>query len=205
MGMLDAVANIKGVAENKIGQLSTIAKGVLCLPSILAGISLPNLGKLAGGIVGSISSALADSVNAVTQLALQAVQDQVNKVTGAINGLLTTVTGLVATITGTIEQAKQFVQSIRDQIADIKDFVSTKENCQFAAATLANCIINQTVNNLTISAIRDISLGFESINDVTNKITKTINGPAGAIDKFMSEGSKQINKASRVIESSKLI
>lgn len=205
MGMLNAVSRLRGVAENKIGQLSTIAKGILCLPSIIAGISLPNLGKLAGGLIGGISAAIEDSVNAMTQLVLQSIQEQVDAITGSINGLLSTVVGLVATIAGTIEHAKQFVQSIRDQIADIKDFVSTKENCQFAAATLANCIVGQTVNNLSISAIKDISNGLASIGDVTKKITNTINGPTGAINNFMREGSRQINKASRVIEASKLL
>ena len=42
-------------------------------------------------------------------------------------------------------------------------------------------------------------------NVLTKKITNTINGPTGAINNFMREGSRQINKASRVIEASKLL
>jgi|TARA_R110002126_G_scaffold288622_1_gene442528 hypothetical protein len=205
MAFLDSISNIAGAASNKVGQLSTIAKGALCIPSIISGLSTDGIKKLAGAVAGSIASAIQGSISAVTDLALGAVQDQVNKLTGAINGLISTATGLVATIAGTIETAKQFYQNIKAQILDIKDFIDTKENCQFAAASLANCIISESINNLSLKAVKDISSGLGSIDNKVSELSNKISEPVGAINNFMDKGSKQLNKAASVISAAKLI
>ena len=178
---------------------------MLCLPSIIAGLSLDGIKNLAGNIAGSIAEGIAAAASAAADLALGAIQDQVNKITGSINGLISTVTGLVATVAGVIEIAKQFYDDIKAQIQDVKDFVSSKENCQFAAAQLANCIISESINNLSLKGIKDISSGLSSIDSKVSEIAGKISEPAGAINGFMSKGSTQLKKAARVIEASKLI
>ena len=205
MSLLNNLSKVSGVAGNKIGKLSTVAKGVLCLPSIIAGLSFDGIKNLAGNIAGSIAEGIAASAAAAADLALAAIQDQVNKITGAINGLISTVTGLVATVAGTIEIAKQFYNDIKAQIQDVKDFVASKENCQFAAATLANCIISESISNLSLKGIKDISLGLGSIDSKVSEIAGKISEPAGAISGFMNKGSTQLNKAARVIEAAKII
>ena len=201
MSLLNNLSKVSGVAGNKIGKLSTVAKGVLCLPSIISGLSIDGIKNLAG----SITSAVADSIAAAADLALGAIQDQVNKITGAINGLISTVTGIVATIAGVIDIAKDFYDDIKAQIQDVKDFIDSKENCQFAAASLANCIISESINNLSLKGIKDISSGLSSIDSKVSEIAGKISEPAGVVKGFMDKGSKQLNKAASVIQASKLI
>ena len=205
MSLLNNLSKVSGVAGNKIGKLSTVAKGVLCLPSIIAGLSFDGIKNLAGNIAGSIAEGIAASAAAAADLALAAIQDQVNKITGAINGLISTVTGLVATVAGAIEIAKQFYDDVKAQIQDVKDFIDSKENCQFAAAQLANCIISESINNLSLKGIKDISSGLSSIDSKVSEIAGKISEPAGVVKGFMDKGSKQLNKAASVIQASKLI
>ena len=205
MSLLNNLSKVSGAAGNKIGKLSTVAKGVLCLPSIIAGLGTDLIKNLAGSIISSIAEGVADAIAAAADLALGAIQDQVNKITGAINGLISTVTGLVATVAGAITIAKEFYDDLLEQIEDVKDFVSSKENCQFAATQLANCIISQTISNLSFKKIKDISSGLSSIDSQVDEIAGKISEPAGAISSYMKKGSQQLNKAAKVIESAKII
>lgn len=205
MSLLNNLSKVSGVAGNKIGKLSTVAKGVLCLPSIIAGLGIDAIKNLAGAVLGSIAEGIAEGIAAASDLALGAIQDQINKITGAINGLISTVTGLVATVAGAIKIAKDFYDDLIDQIEDVKDFISSKENCQFAAAQLANCIISETISNLSFKKIKDISSGLSSIDSAVDEIAGKISEPTGAIEGFMSKGSKQLKKAASVIEASRII
>ena len=209
MSLLNNLSKVSGVAGNKIGKLSTIAKGVLCLPSFISGLSIDGIKNLAGDIASNIAGSIAEGIAAAAataaDLALGAIQDQVNKITGAINGLISTVTGLVATVAGVIDIAKQFYDDIKAQIQDVKDFIDSKENCQFAAASLANCIISESINNLSLKGIKDISSGLSSIDSKVSEIAGKISEPAGVVKGFMDKGSKQLNKAASVIQASKLI
>jgi|14_taG_2_1085336.scaffolds.fasta_scaffold01674_4 hypothetical protein len=205
MSLLNNLSKVSGVAGNKIGKLSTVAKGVLCLPAIIAGLGTDFIKNLAGNIIGSIAEGIAEGIAAAADLALGAIQDQVNKITGAINGLISTVTGLVATVAGAIAIAKEFYDDLLEQIEDVKDFVSSKENCQFAATQLANCIISQALNNLSFKAIKDISSGLGSIDNKVSDIAGKISKPADAIDGYMNKGSKDLKKAASVIDAIQII
>jgi len=205
MSLLNNLSKVSGVAGNKIGKLSTVAKGVLCLPLIIAGLGTDFIKSLAGNIIGSIAEGIQEGIAAAADLALGAIQDQVNKITGAINGLISTVTGLVATVAGAIKIAKDFYDDLLEQIEDVKDFVSSKENCQFAATQLANCIISETISNLSFKKIKDISSGLSSIDSKVDEIAGKISEPTGAISSYMKKGSQQLNKAAKVIESAKII
>jgi len=205
MSLLNNLSKVSGAAGNKIGKLSTVAKGVLCLPSIIAGLGTGLIKNLAGSIISSIAEGVADAIAAAADLALGAIQDQVNKITGAINGLISTATGLVATIFGAIKIAEDFYDDLIDQIKDVKDFVKSKENCQFAAAQLANCIISETISNLSFKKIKDLSSGLSSIDSQVDEIAGKISAPSGAIEGFMKKGSQQLSKAAKVIESSSII
>jgi len=201
MYMANIVSRVKGfigAANEKADKLTSIAKGALCIPSMIAG--LPDLGKQAiGQIVASASTILDQASSIISNLVIGSIDDAVNNITGAISGFLNSVTGMVATIKGTIDQAEEFKEGIKDRVNDIKEFTASKENCNFAAATLLNCITSQALSNVTAKGATEIAKGLESVTSASNKISNTISGPAGAIDRTIRKAAYNVERAERMV------
>tara|TARA_R100000951_G_C2650982_1_gene184370 strand:- start:3776 stop:4393 length:618 start_codon:yes stop_codon:yes gene_type:complete len=199
--MANVVSSVKGffnAANEKADRLSSIAKGALCIPSMISG--MPDLGKQAvGQIVASASTILDQASSIVSSLVIGSIGGAVDKITGSITGFLNSVTGVVASIKGTVDQAEEFKEGIKDRVIDIKDFTASKENCNFAAATLLNCITSQALSNVTAKGATEIAKGLESVTSVSDKISDTISGPTGAIDRTIRKAAYDVGRAERMV------
>ena len=202
--MLSGLTSLASSASNKFNQLTTVAKGVLCIPSIIS--SIPgSLGAVGGGIVAGIAGAATAAIGSATELITSAISAQVAKVTGAVDSVLNTITGAIAAVAGAIDIAKKFAEDIKQQVSDVGKFISDKENCNFAAASLANCMVNQALNSLTPGAIKDISKGLVKLDDVGSKIADTISSPAGTVGEYMNKANSEMQRAAKVISTVKII
>lgn len=207
MALIDSIgrASAAGVsnATNALNQIGTVAKGVLCLPSIIAGLP-STLGAIAGGVAAAAVSAAASILETATTIVSNVIAAQIAKITGAIDALINTVTSLIATVGATIELAKAAAVAIYDRANEIADFLLDKENCNFAAAALANCMIGQALESVTGKLTVDLSKGLTKINDVGDKVAGAISKPAGAVDNFMNKASAEFDRAASVTSAAKL-
>ena len=202
--MLSGLTSLASAASNRFNQLTTIAKGILCIPSLIT--NLPgSLTSVGGGIAAGIASAATAAVQSATALITSAISAQVAKVTGAIDSVANTITGSIATVAGAIDVTNKFIQGIKNQVSDVRAFISDKENCNFAAASLANCIVNQALNSLTPKAIKDISKGLVSLDDAGSKLAESISSPAGAVGDFMNKANSEMQRAAKVVSAVKII
>ena len=87
---------------------------------------------------------------------------------------------------------------------DVKNFTSNKENCNFAAATLLNCITSQALSNVTTKGAVNISKGLESVDSASNKIAREIASPAGAINRTINKAAYNVSRAERTISTSNI-
>ena len=202
--MLSGLTSLASAASNKFNQLTTVAKGILCIPSIIS--SLPgSLSSVGGGIAAGIAGAATAAIESATGLITSAISAQVAKVTGAVNSVINTITGAIATVAGAIDVANKFIQGTKKQVEDVKNFISDKENCNFAAASLANCIVNQALNSLTPKAIKDISKGLVKIDNLGSELADKISSPAGAVGDFMNKANSEMQRAAKVVSAVKII
>ena len=199
--MANIVSSVKGffgAANEKADKLTSIAKGALCIPSMISG--MPDLGKQAvGQIVASASTILNQASSIISSLVVGSIGGAVDKITGSVAGFLNSVTGIIASIQGTAAQAEEFKESIKDRARDIKEFTSSKENCNFAAATLLNCITSQALSNVTAKGATEITQGLESVTGISDKISDTISGPTGAIDRTIRKAAYEVGRAERMV------
>ncbi len=203
MRLISSVKGFLNAANNRADQLTAIAKGALCLPSLLS--SLPDLGKsLIGNVIASANSILSDATSAISGIITSTIDNAINKITGSIAGTLNSITGFIAEVAGTIEEVKNFATGLKDKISDIKDFTSSKENCNFAAASLLNCITSQALANVSANAAVEVSRGLVSIDNLANEIADSIARPGGAITNTINKTASEINRASRMISKSDL-
>tara|TARA_R110002153_G_scaffold169310_1_gene322136 strand:- start:109 stop:723 length:615 start_codon:yes stop_codon:yes gene_type:complete len=203
MRLISSVKGFLNAANARADQLTAIAKGALCLPSILS--NLPDLGKaVMGNILASANSILSDATSAISGIVTDTIDNAIAKITGSIAGALNTITGLVAEVAGAIESIKSFAEGLSSKVSDIKDFTASKENCNFAAASLLNCIASQALANVSAKAAVEVSKGLVPIDEFANSISDSILSPTGAINNTINKTANEIDRATRMVSKADL-
>ena len=199
--IIDSLSNVVSVTNSKADQLTTLAKGVLCLPAILRG-SVGSSESILKGILAGATQTIASLSNTVRTLIANTIQDQVSRLTGAATRVVNTIQGAIASIAATYETVKVIISDIKSRVSDVRSFISDKDNCNFAAATLASCITNQALNSVNAKAVISISKGTSSVAGITDNIVTDITSATGAVNNFINKQATQINRASKLIGAS---
>lgn len=203
MPLISSVGRFINAANTKADQLTAGVKFALCLPSILTNI--PNLLKnTIGNVISGLGTTLENTVSAISDIVLNAVNGAISTITGSITNTINAATSTLAQLGSVIEQVKGFKDGILERVNDIGDFVSEKQNCDFAAAELLNCIVSQTISSVTPKIAIDVAKGLKPITDVANNISDAISKPGGAINEAVNKTATEIDRATRVIEKSNI-
>jgi|TARA_R110000824_G_scaffold340240_1_gene526745 hypothetical protein len=203
MPIKKSVNRFFSVANQKADQLTAGAKAVLCIPSIIAG--LPDLGKgIIGGVIANIGKTLENFASTISNIVTNTINGAVSQITGSIVGVIDIITGTLGQIGSAIEAGKEFAQGIKDRAKDVIDFTSEKENCNFAAASLLNCITAQAIGSVSLRSAVDLSKGLKPVADFANDVSNKISGPTGAITRTVDKAAGQVNRATKLIQKSNL-
>lgn len=200
MPLISSVGRFLTAANNKADQLTAGAKIALCLPSFLT--SLPK--SLIGGVISNISATLENLVSSASNIVLDTINKSIQQITGSITGTINSVTRVLGQVGSAIEEGKEFVNGLKERAKDIKEFTSNKQNCDFAAAQLMNCIVSQAIGSVTPKIAIDISKGLTPITNVANDVSQAIAAPGGAVTRAVNKTAGQIDRATRVIQKSNL-
>ena len=201
--IISSVGNFLNAANSKADRLTSIAKGALCIPSMIAG--LPDFGR---SLIGNIK--ITDAVignlkkNIISDLIVGSIGGAVSDITGSINSVINSVTGVIASLRGIYEQGEDFILGIKDKVQDVKDFTDKKENCNFAAASLLNCITSQALSNFAARDAVKVSKRLRSISSFTNELSDKIASPAGAINNTINKAAYEVGRAERMISKSNI-
>ena len=191
------------VANQKADQLTAGAKAVLCIPSIIAG--LPDLGKgIIGGVIAKIGKTLENYASTISNIVTNTIKGAVSQITGSIVGVFDIITSTLGQIGSAIEAGKKFAQGIKDRATDVIDFTSEKENCNFAAASLLNCITAEVISSVSLRSAVDLSKELKPVADFANDVSNKISGPTGAISRTVDKAAGQVNRATKLIQKSNL-
>jgi len=201
MSLISSVGRFFSAANQKADQLTAGAKAALCLPSIITG--LPNLGKgIVGGVISNIGKTLENFSSTISNIVTNTINGAVNQIVGSTVGVVNTARRSVGQVGGAIEQGKDFVTGIDDRVKDVGDFTSEKENCDFAAAQLLNCITAQAVGAVSNKGAIDLAKGLKPVADFANDVSEAIAAPGGSIDNAVNKTANQIDRATRVVQTS---
>lgn len=199
MPLMSSVGRFVNAANQKADQLTAGVKAALCLPSIIAG--LPQLGKgLIGATISNLTSVLENAVGTVSGIVTNTINGAVNTITGSIAGVVDSAQKAVDNVVGSINALKDFKKGLGDRAKDIGEFTSNKENCDFAAATMLNCITAQAVGSVSDRAAIDVAKGLKPVSDLANDVADKISAPGGAIDNVVKKQAAQIDRATKVVQ-----
>lgn len=198
MALISKVTNLFSAANNLADQVTTVAKGVFCIPSILS--NLPSiLGSVAGNIIGQITAQATAIAAGLTNAALSIVENALADITGKITSTLQQILALQATILGVFGLVKDFFKGLQDRAKDIQDFVSGEENCKFAAAELLNCIASSLLKDLTKDVVKKINEGTQKVSDYVSDATNKLTKPGEVLTKYADKAGKSVDKATSQI------
>ena len=205
MALIDSVGGLYSAVNNKVGALTSVAKGVLCLPAILSG--LPGiLGNVAKGVLGSLKNQALGLMSGVagglTGLITDIIQDAVDQVTGIINNTINQILQLQATILATIGLIEDTLLNIQNQVKDALDFAKSQENCRFAAAEMFKCLAGSVINDLSKKSLINAKFGT---GDLVGKAIGKLAKPGNIIEGYTNKISNSVDKATSQINTSRLI
>jgi len=205
MALIDSVGGLYSAVNNKVGALTSVAKGALCLPAILSG--LPGiLGNVAKGVLGSLRNQALGLMGGVAGglagLITVIIQDAVDQVTGIIKNTINQILQLQATILATIGLIEDTLLNIQNQVKDALDFAKSQENCRFAAAEMFKCLAGSIINDLSKKSLINAKFGT---GDLVSKAISKLAKPGNVIEGYTNKISNSVDKATSQINNSKLI
>jgi len=199
MALISSVGRFVNAANQKADQLTAGIKAALCLPSIVAG--LPDLGKgLIGSTLSNIGKTLENVADTVSGIVTNTINGAVSQITGAFDGLVNELLSGFGLFNQAIQEAKQFREGLQTRIKDIDEFTSSKENCDFAAATMLNCITAQAIGSVTNKGAVDLAKGLKPVADFANDVSNQIAAPGGAINRVVQKTASEIDRATKVVQ-----
>lgn len=196
MGLLGSAKGLLSTASDKVDQLATGAKILGCLPSILGGFGAIAAG-VGGAILASVTSAVTSIITGFAGAIAAIVNNFIASITGAITDLLNLILQLQGEILGIISAVEDFIDELKAKAEDVKSFIESEENCQFAAAELIKCIASKMIGDLAsdlASKAGTSSLGSK-ITGFMDDVTDAVSAPADFINNVSDKASSQVDKA----------
>jgi phage-related protein len=193
MGLIAVTAGglITGYS-NQFGALTSVAKGILCIPQLLSPSGLKNL---TAGIMGALSAVAGEVIAGLLGFVGTVVSRTIENITGIISSQIAAINAFIEDISATITLIKSIIGSLDDIAKNTMKFLLDGQNCQFAAAELGKCIVGGILEEITNKAARDLSIGsldyHKKVQDITTKLIE----PERIIGKFNKKAQMFANKA----------
>lgn len=204
MALINSIGGLYSAVNNKVGAITSVAKGIMCIPAILTG--LPGIaGNLAKGVLSSLQNQAAGIMASIAGGLTNLISDTINNFVGQIAGLVGKLLQLEATILATIGLVEATINNIIKQVKDIFEFSKNQENCRFAAAELSKCIVGSLLSGLSKKLAMDSMKTPGGIDKLISKATKKLAQPGNVIEKYTSKLSNSIDKATSQINTAKLL
>jgi hypothetical protein len=201
MPLLDSVGGLFRAVNSKADSILGAAKGLLCLPAIIAGA-----GDIFKDVVGSIVNSAKAAINGIIAGIVGTIEGLVQGVVDQITGAIQSIVQLIATIMSIVQGIKQFVEDLIKKANDALAWAQNAENCKFAAAALLKCIAAQVLSEVMAdkNLAVNISKGLAPISKFTDKITSALSKPTGLINKFLDKASADVDRATALVDSTNI-
>lgn len=171
-------------ASSAIDQLTAVAKGLLCLPSLIGGfLSGKSIAGIASAVSGAISGAVSGIVSTIIQNEIAFIG---NMVAQALRQQYQSIVSIIQTFQMIFNRAKLF----KNKVTDTLSYIKGSENCAYAAGSLASCIFAASTN--LQSKLRKPAQQLQNFN---NQLTDAVAGKSGIINNYVNRNLQGVDKA----------
>lgn len=178
--------------SSQLGSLTSVAKGIMCIPQLL---SPSGLAGLTSGILGTLNAVAGEVIAGLLEFVGTVVASTIAHITGVISSQLAAIQMFVADIAQTIALIIGVLTSLDDIAKDTWKFLTDGQNCQFAAAELGKCIVAGLIEEMKPKIAMALQEGSISYSEKINDLTANLLGPEATIAKFTEKSQMFANKA----------
>lgn len=188
--------NCMGLEQAKVGsflnnfnstfdQLTRVAQGLLCIPSVLGKFLSGNksLSGLAGALSGALGAAVSNVVGTIIQNEIAFVG---NLVAQALRQQYQNANSIINTFALIFNTAKNLFSKSQDTL----DFIKSSENCSYAGAAMLSCILSSAAN-----LQKKIKNPANKLAEFNNKLTDAVAGKSGIINNYVQSNLRGVDKA----------
>jgi hypothetical protein len=178
--MLPKVGSFLNNATGTFDQITKVAKGIMCIPSLL--------GTLFSG--GSLKSFGAAVLGAAANIVSNIVQNEIALIGNLVTQALLQLYGDLMSIIRTFRAIFDTVAALRQKAQDTLDYLRNTENCAYAASDLISCVLTSATN-----IQKTIKKPAQQLNNFNNKLYDAVGGPSGTLNNYVNKNLKFLDKA----------
>ncbi len=193
MGLFStAVGGILTGVNTKIDSITTVAKGILCLPQIL---SPQGLQYLTSNVLNMLGAYAGSVIAGLTNFVATTITRTIQNVTGVIGSQINQINNFLKEINESISLIKTYLRGLGDRSKLTKDFLLDKQNCNFAAAELAKCLISDILDEVPKAVTKKLSDGTSDFNNKVLDVTSQLLTPEKTITRYVNQTQLLANRA----------
>jgi hypothetical protein len=178
--MLPKVGSFLNNATSTFDQITKVAKGIMCIPSLLGSL-------FSGGGLKSIGAAV---LGAAANIVSTIVQNEIaligNLVTQALRQLYRDLMSIIKTFKAIFDT----VAALRQKAQDTLDYIKNTENCAYAAGDLVSCVLISATN-----LQKTIKKPAQQLTNFNNKLYDAVGGSSGTLNKYVNKNLQFLDKA----------
>lgn len=188
--------NCMGLTQSKVGgfifnfnstfdQLTTVAQGLLCIPSLLGKFlsgnsSLSGLTNALGSALGAVVSNIVGTI----------IQNEIAFIGNLVAQTLRQQYQSIISILNAFAQLFNTAKSLFTKVQDTMEFIKSTENCAYAASSMLSCILSSAAN-----LQKKIKNPANKLAEFNNKLTDAVAGKSGIIDNYVASNLRGLDKA----------
>ena len=175
---LDKAGSLLNNANSIFDQMTSAARGLLCLPSLL-GSFISFSASLPGAVIGAVTGAVTSVIQSEIAYAGNLVAQAVNRELAIVNGIINKLDSLI-----------QLATILTSKVRSTLDYIKGTENCAYSASQLAACILN-TATNLKKQYRRPA----QNVDAIQNKLLNAATNDTGIVNNYLTKQANAVSKA----------
>lgn len=178
--MLPKVGSFLNNATSTFDQITKVAKGIMCIPSLLGTL-------FSGGGLKSFGAAVA---GAASNIVSTIVQNEIALIGNLVTQALRQMYRDVMTIIKTFKAIFDTAAALRQKSQDTLDYIKNTENCAYAAGDLVSCVLISATN-----LQKTIKKPAQQLTDFNNKLYDAVGGSTGTLNNYVNKNLQFLDKA----------
>lgn len=178
--MLPKIGSFLNNATGTFDQLTKVAKGVMCIPSLLGSLFS------GGGLKSFGASVLGAAANVVNTIVQNEIALIGNLVSQALRQLYRDLLGIINSFKAIFDT----VANLRQKASDTLDYIKNSENCTYAGAEMASCILISATN-----LQKTLQKPAQKLTEFNNKLYDAVGGSSGTLNNYVNKNLQFLDKA----------
>lgn len=178
--MLPKVGSFLNNATSTFDQITKVAKGIMCIPSLLGSL-------FSGGGLKSFGAAV---LGAAANIVSTIVQNEIALIGNLVTQALRQLYRDVMSIINSFKAIFDTVAALRQKVQDTLDYIKNTENCAYAAGDLVSCVLISATN-----LQKTIRKPAQQLTDFNNKLYDAVGGSSGTLNNYVNKNLQFLDKA----------